>query len=97
MLETMNIMQEEHRFVALWELLERSLQIHPIEQAHKIQIRRSEFNSGPLAFLVSPGQIIQRDRDNSLFTKAHKHNIRCQSMQPGSESGFAAKSVNFAE
>ena len=96
-LVTVNIVKEEHGFVALRQSLEGSVKVDAVEKAGQAEVGDTDFERGTVFFVVGASHFFQRYGDRPFLAEAHEDDIGGKAVHPGRKGRFAAECMNLAE
>src|SRR3984893_10799490 len=97
MVISINVVQNEHLFVPIGQLIDSSLQIDSVNQATQPEVRPTHLQKWFGVFLFWFGCLVERYFGILLLPKSHKHDVDGQSVQPSGKARVTAKSLNLAE
>ena len=80
MFVTLDVVEDEHRFVALWELIDGSPQTEAVSQVPQSQFGTAWFPPWPTVRLGALIHVFKRIVSQRLSAKAHEHDIYGQPM-----------------
>jgi hypothetical protein len=95
MFVTFDVVKNKNRPVARGEVVDRSLQLEPVDGPGEGDIFRPEILPLGIFLTATLGGFFQRNHGKILFPQVHQHYVYREPMQPRRERRFAAKRRNL--
>jgi hypothetical protein len=73
---SLDIVQDEHFFVSIWQLLNGPAQIHVVNHSAEPKVRPARFYGGPRVFLCGFERRVERHLRIPFLAESHEHKVR---------------------
>jgi hypothetical protein len=70
-----DIMEDEHFFVSVWQLLDGPAQIHAVNHSVEPRVRSAKFYGGPGVFLAGFQRRVERHLRIPFLAESHEHKV----------------------